>query len=151
MSSFPALFLIIYEFFFLYWSISPSCLSVSLIFCCWRQILDEFRFRFYVRLINNPSTYTHTQFQFFFFFFFSQSTSVRRTGVKASYHLCKCVCVHFFLSKHSFFIRTYCNFGHTYIYIYRADGLKENEINGCRLEFESTICIIDFCFILIWL
>jgi len=99
------------------------------------------------------SAHTHNfSFFFFFFFFFSSSflrvellTLVRRTGVLASYHLCKCVCVRFLLSKHSFFIRTYCNFGH----IYRADGLKENEINDCRMEFESTICIIDFCFILV--
>ncbi len=116
MSSFPALFLIIYEFFFLSIYLSVSLIIVLL--CCWRQILDEFRFRLYVRLINNPSTYTHTQFQFSFSFLRVELlTLVRRTGVLPSYHLCKCVCVRFFLSKHSFFIRTYCNFGHTYLYI----------------------------------
>jgi hypothetical protein len=129
-------------------SSSSFYLSVSLIVCCWRQILDEFRFRLYVRLINNLSTHTVSVFS-------SSSSSsflrvelltlVRRAGMQASYHLSKCVCVHFFLSKHSyfFFIRTYCNFGHIYLYI---DGLKENEINDCRMEFESSICIINFFF-----
>ncbi len=55
------------------------------------------------------------------------------------------MCVSFSLNIH-FFIRTYCNFGHTHRERERADELKENEINGCRMEFESTSCIIDFLF-----
>ena len=50
----------------------------------------------------------------------------------------------FFFSKYSVFSRTYYNFGHTHTYV--ADALKENEMNGSRIEFESIRCIIDFFF-----
>lgn len=104
-----------------------------------------------VHLINNPRI--HTQFQFFFFSFSSSFlrvellTLVKRMGVLASYHLCKCVCVRFFLSKHSFFLLELIVISdtRTHTYIYRTNELKEeNEINVCGIEFESTSYISDF-------
>lgn len=57
------------------------------------------------------------------------------------------MCISLSLSKHSFFIRTDCHFGHTHPHPFRDDQLKENEINECRIEFESSlVCIIDFVF-----
>ncbi len=51
----------------------------------------------------------------------------------------------FFFSKHSFFIRTYYNFGHTHI---RCRCAKTERDKCCdRREFESPTCIIDFLFL----
>lgn len=61
------LFLRLLLFFF---SFSSIYLFVILV-CCWRQILDEFRFRFCVHLINNPRTYTHRQTVSVFLLFLS--------------------------------------------------------------------------------
>jgi hypothetical protein len=121
-SRFLSHYLWVFLFFLVYLSICLFLLS-SFVSVVGGKYLMSF-VSVYVCVSSITLAHTHTQFQFFFFFFsFSflrveLLALVRRTGVLASYHLCKCVCVRFFLSKHSFFIRTYCNFGHTYLYIY---------------------------------
>jgi len=63
------------------------------------------------------------------------------------------MCVSFSLNIHFLLELIVISDTHTYIYIERerADELKENEINDCRMEFESTSCIIDFLFYSRWI
>ena len=96
MSSFPALFLIIYEFFFcidlfllfLHKNSSFSLICLFLLSSVGRQILDEFRFRLCVRcqcISSITLTHTHTHsFSFFFFFFFSQSRTINISETNGS-------------------------------------------------------------------
>ncbi len=106
-----------FSFFFVYLSICLFLLS-SLVSVVGGKYLMSF-VSVYVCVSSITLAHTHTVSVFFFF---SQSRTINISETNgsaiASYHLCKFVCVRFFLSKHSFFIRTYCNFGHTYLYIY---------------------------------
>jgi hypothetical protein len=59
------------------------------------------------------------------------------TSVKASY-----VCISVSLFKHSFFIRTYCNFGHTRWFERERDKWLSNGI--CIIDFSSHLKLLNF-------